>query len=137
MKTWLTSINRTITLSIIAMLSFIGYAFLESLYFLGEWIQGIPAAAGMTLVVIIVVGGWVWGMIAASGGSRKGLIAMLVFSLLPALFTLYDLIFYSPVTYGWPLVQIAVWVTFVTCVLAAVATAFQLRLQTTSPPDQG
>ena len=41
---WLTSLNGAITLSAIAMLSFIGYALLEFRYFLEQWIPGIKAA---------------------------------------------------------------------------------------------
>ena len=116
-----------ITLSSIAMLSFIGYIFLEAYFFLGQWISGITAAAAMTLVVIAIVGGWMWGLLAAVGGSRGGLIAALVFGLLRVLITLYDLILYSPIPYGWPLLQIAVWTTFVLCLIAVIAIMLQLR----------
>lgn len=128
MLNWFTSQNVVTILSIIATLLFIGYAFLEALYFLGEWITGVAAAAAMTIVVIAIVGGWVWGLLAAVGGSRGGLMALLVFNLLPALITLYDLIFYSPITYGWPLVQSWVWATFTTNILAVAATLLRLRL---------
>ncbi len=101
------------------MLSFIGYAFLESLYFLGQWITVIAAAAAMTLVVISIVGRWMRGLLAAKEGSLGGLIAALAFSIHPTLFTFYDLIFYSPNPYGWPLVQIAVWATFVSCLIVS------------------
>lgn len=127
MKKWFTSLKGAITLSVIAMLSFIAYAFLVSRYLLEQLTPGIAAAAIETLVVIAIVGGWMWGLLAASRNSRSGLIAALVFSLLPALFTLYDLIFYSPIPYGWPLLQIVVWTTFVSGVIAISAMAFQLR----------
>jgi hypothetical protein len=127
MINWFTSLRGAITLSSIAMLSFIGYVFLEAYFFLGQWISGIPAAAGMTFVVIAIVGGWIWGLLAAVGGSRGGLIAMLIFGSLPIIITLYDLILYSPIPYGWPLLQIAVWTTFVLCLIAAIAIALQLR----------
>lgn len=125
---WLASLNVAIILSIIAMLFFIGYAFLEALYFLGNWITGTAAAAAMTFVVIAIAGGWIWGLLAAVGGKRGGLIAVLVFNLLPALITLYDLIFYSPIPYGWSLVQIWVWATFLISVLAVALLVLQLRL---------
>ncbi len=127
MLTWFTSQNGAIALSFIALLSFIAYAFLESLFFLGQWISGVSAAAVMTLVVIAVVGGWMWGLFTFMGGDQRGLIAMLVFGLLPVLFTLYDLIFYSPIPYGWPLLQIMVWVTFISCSFAVVSVVLQLR----------
>ena len=127
MINWFTSLMGAITLSSIAMLSFIGYIFLEAYFFLGQWISGITAAAAMTLVVIAIVGGWMWGLLAAVGGSRGGLIAALVFGLLPVLITLYDLILYSPIPYGWPLLQIAVWTTFVLCLIAVIAIMLQLK----------
>jgi hypothetical protein len=92
MINWFTSLRGTITLSSIAMLSFIGYVFLEANFFLGQWISGITAAATMTLVVIVIVGGWLWGLLAAVGGSRAGLIAALIFGAIPVPITLYDLI---------------------------------------------
>jgi hypothetical protein len=140
MKTWFTSLNGAITLSVIALLSFIGYALLESRYFLEQWLPGRAAAAAETLFVLALVGGWLWALFAATGGSRGGLIAALVFSLLPTLFTLFDLVFYSPIPYGWPLLQIAVWIAFTSCMLAIVAIALRLRQWTdrvSQPPDQG
>ena len=126
MNNWLTSLNAAITISIIALLSFIGYAFLEALYFLGGWITGRAAAAAMTLFVMGIVGGWIWGLLAAKAGSRGGLIALFVLCLITASIMLYDIVFYSPIPYGWPLVQIAVWVTFIGSVLALIAIARQL-----------
>ena len=114
-------------LSAIAMLSFVGYAFLEAYFFLGQWLPGTTAAAAETLVVVAIVGGWTWGLLAAAGSSRGGFVAMLVFSLIAALITLYDLVFYSPIPYGWPLLQIVVWTTFVINILAIALVAFQMK----------
>ncbi len=127
MVAWFTSLKGMLTLSVIALLAFVGYAFLESRYFLEQWIPGVAAAAIETVVVLVIVGGWLWGLFAAVEGSRGALIAVLIFGALPGLMTLYDLILYSPVPYGWPLMQIMVWVTFITSVLATVAVALQLR----------
>ena len=130
MINWFTSLMGAITISSIAMLSFIGYIFLEAYFFLGQWISGVTAAAAMTFVVIVIVGGWMWGLLAAVGGSRGGLIAALAFGSLPVLITLYDLILYSPIPYGWPLLQIVVWTTFILCLIAVAAIAFQLSRPT-------
>ena len=126
MGNWLTSLNGVITLSIIAMLSFMGYAFLEALYFLNRWISGRVAAAVMTLFVIAILAVWIWGLLEAVGGSQRGLIAILVVSVITALITLYDIILYSPIPYGWPLVQIAVWVTFIASAIACGVIGWQL-----------
>ena len=108
MITWFTSLNGAITLSVFAMLSFIGYALLESRYFLEQWIPGITAAVLETLFVLVMVCLWTWALIAASDGRRGGLVAALVLSAISALIALFDLIRYSPIPYGWPLLQIAV-----------------------------
>ncbi len=127
MKTWFTSLNGAITLSAVAMLFFIAYAFLVSRYLLKQLTPGITAAGIETVVVMVIVGGWLWGLLAAAGGGRGGLFAVLVFNTLPVLFTLYDLLFYSPIPYGWPLLQIVVVGTFIVCVAAVAALAFQLK----------
>jgi hypothetical protein len=51
MKTWFTSLNGAITLSALALLSFIGYAFMETRYFLEKWIPGDGAAMVETIVL--------------------------------------------------------------------------------------
>jgi hypothetical protein len=127
MISWFTSLSGAVALSFVAMLSFIGYTFLVARYVLGEVTPGLTAAAAEALVVIAIAGGWGWALHEAAGGNRSGLIAALIFSLLPALFTVYDLIFQSPISFGWPLVQIVVWITFVSCITAVVAIAIQLR----------
>jgi hypothetical protein len=127
MRNWLLSIKGAITCSVIALLSFIAYAFLVSRYLLEELTPGVGLAAVETLIVIAIVGVWVWGLLTAVGGSRGGLIAVFLSNLLPALFTLYDLLFYSPSPYGWPLLQIVIWTTFISNVIALAAVAFQLR----------
>ncbi len=127
MKTLFEAKNRVIAVSVIALLSFVGYAFLESLFFLGEWVKGIAAAGLMTIVVIAITGGWIWSLLAAKEGRRAGFVAALVFSLFPALFTLYDLVYFSPIPYGWPLLQAAVWITFASNILAIVAITMHLR----------
>jgi hypothetical protein len=127
MLTWITSLRGAISLSVIALLAFVGYVFLESRYFLEQWLPGVAAAAIETVIVLAIVGGWLWGLMAAVDGSRGALIAVLIFGALPGLMTLYDLILYSPVPYGWPLMQIMVWTTFITSVVATAAVALQLR----------
>jgi hypothetical protein len=123
---WFTSLSSAITFSIIAMLSFIGYAFLEALYFLSGWISGRFAAALMALFVIGILGVWIWGLLESTEGSQRGLIALLIVCVVTSLIAIYDIILYSPIPYGWPLVQIAVWLTFISSALAILAIGLQL-----------
>lgn len=117
----------TFFISIFGLLTFVAYAILVSRYVLEELTPGIWPAVIETLVVLIIVGFWIWGLLSAFQGQRSGLYFLLICSLLPALFTLYDLVFQSPIQFGWPLVQIVVWMTFVTCSAATTAIILQLR----------
>lgn len=129
---WLTSLNGAITFSIIAMLSFIGYSLLVYRYVIEQLMPGIPSAVWQTLFVLLLIGGWIWSLFSALSGKRGGLIVALICTSLPALFTLYDLVFQSPIPYGWPLVQISVWVTFVICLAAIAALTYQFIIHGTS-----
>jgi hypothetical protein len=124
---YLTSSRGSLTFSILGLLSFVAYAFLVSRYVLEQLTPGVTAALIETLIVLAIVGGWVYGLLLASDGLRSGWIILLVCSLLPTLFTLYDLIFYSPIPYGWPLLQIVVWITLTSNAAACVAVIGQLR----------
>lgn len=126
MAGWFTSSRGALALSVIGLLAFAAYAVLVSRYVLEELTPGVKMAAVETLVVLAILGVWVWGLLRASAGLPGGWTILLVCSLLPTLFTLYDLVFQSPVPYGWPLVQIAVWVGFVCCALASAAAVVQL-----------
>lgn len=127
MPEWLISSKGVILVSILGLLGFIAYAFLVSRYVLEGLTPGTAAALIETLIVLVIVSGWVWGLLSASAGNQNGWIILLISSLLPVLFTLYDLIFYSPIPYGWPLLQIVVWVTFLTNAIACVAIIGQMR----------
>jgi hypothetical protein len=127
MINWFTSLNGAITLSVVAMLSFISYALLEFRYFMEQWIPGKPAAVLETFFVLGMVGLWTRALLVANGGGRGGLVAALVFSAISALIALFDLIRYSPIPWGWPLLQIAVWVMVVTNVLAIASVFLHMR----------
>ena len=122
MKTWLASLNGMVTLSALSLLSFIGYVFLMSRYFLAKWIPGDSAAAAETIGVILVVGGWMRALFAAASGRRGGLIALLAFSAVTTLIGLYDLPHPGP----WPSMLMVV-ATFVFSLIALAALVLQLR----------
>lgn len=127
MINWISTTKGAITLSTIGLLAFVAYAFLVSRYVLEELTPGVGAAFIETVIVLLIVGGWTWGLLSASEGNKAGWIVLLICSLLPTLFTIYDLTFYSPIPYGWPLLQIVLWVTFVCCAAASTAVILQLR----------
>lgn len=101
MSTWYSSKKITILLSTLALLSFVGYAFLEARYTLAEWIPGDVAAMVETFVVIVVVGGWLWALLAAAGDGQRGQVALIVFGAIAALIALYDFQFLFTTQLPW------------------------------------
>lgn len=128
MVAWFTSLTGTITLSVLAMLSFVAYALFVYRYLIEQLMPGIPGAVVQTAFVLLLLGAWIWSLFAAVGGNRSGLVVALICTCLPALLTLYDLILYSPIPNGWPLLQISVWSTFALSVIALAALAYQVRI---------
>src|SRR4030067_336684 len=74
MRNWLMSLNGAITLSVIAFLTFLGRAFMDWRY---EYPSQDPAGNWDTpgaLIYMALAGGWLWGLLAAGRGSRRGVI---------------------------------------------------------------
>jgi len=131
MKNWLTSLNGTITISVLALLTFLGRAFMDWRY---EYPQQDPAGnwdTPMALIYMALVGGWLWGLMAASRGSRRGLIVCLIaVLLLDVALALATYIFLCPPwtdCVGWPNAWSWNWSNLILGAIAAVAIAFQLR----------
>ena len=123
MKTWFTSLSGTITLSALALLSFIGYVLMEMRYFLEKWIPGDTAAAVETLIVLLIIGGWIRALFVAQAARRGGLGSLVAFSVFTALIAPYDLRYFP---LPWP-EQTMVIASFVFSVIAITALVFQLR----------
>jgi hypothetical protein len=123
MKTWFTSLHGAITLSTLALLSFIGYVLMEMRYFLGKWIPGETAAAVELFIVLLIVGGWIRALIGATSGTRNGLTALVAFCVFTALIAPYDVRFFP---LPWP-EQIMVIATFVISVITITSLVLRLR----------
>ncbi len=123
MKNWFTSLNGTVTLSALTLLSFIGYTLMEMRYFLEKWIPGDNAAAVEMFIVLLIVGGWIRALFVATNGRRGGLTALAAFCVFTALIAPYD-VRYFPLP--WP-EQTMVIATFVISVIAIAALVLQLR----------
>ena len=126
MKNRFTSLNGVLTLSALALLSFIGYTLMEMRYFLEKWIPGDSAAAVETVVVLLVVGGWVRALFAGADGRRGGLIALLILSGFATLTALYDMQFVLSTPMPWP-EQTMIFVMLGLAVLAIAALVSPLR----------
>ena len=131
MRKWFTSLSGAITLSTIALLVFLGRGFMDWRY---EYPIQDPAGAWDIpggLIYMALAGGWIWGLLAASKGSRRGLIALLIFALvldvLLALATYF--IFCPPWTgcEGWPNAWLWNWANLIAGLLAVIAIGIQLR----------
>ena len=80
MKTWFTSLNGAITLSVIALLTEVWRTLVDSLTEYPRFVPTLNAAALAALFFTVYLGGWAWTLVAAARGSRRGLIAALVLS---------------------------------------------------------
>ena len=125
MKTWFTSLNGAITLSALALLSFIGYAFMAARYFLEKWIPGDGAAMVETIVLLLIIGGWLRALFVAAGGRRGGLTALFAFSILITLIALYDTQFFL-YAMAWP-EQVMLVVMLIVGVIVTAAIGVHLR----------
>jgi len=96
---------------------------MEMRYFLGKWIPGDGAAMMETILILLIVGGWLRGLFVSTDGTRAGLFALLGFSLLAILIAAYD-IQYFPIP--WP-EETRVVSSCVFSVIAVGALVFQLR----------
>jgi hypothetical protein len=133
MRGWLVSLNGAVTLGIIAFLTLMArLTFLDALYvpeFRVLLPENQPATIALTVIVyIVLVGGWVWALLAAAQGSRGGLIASLLFSLLTALGGgLLTLAALCPNGCAAPPVgNLIVWANFVSGLAASLALGLQL-----------
>ena len=126
MRNWPLSLNGAVTLSALALLSFIGYTLMEMRYFLEKWIPGDGAAAVETIVVLLIVGGWLQSLFAARDGKRGGLVALLAFSVLNILIGLYDMQYVLNGPMPWP-EQFMVIAILIVGVIAAAAVGVYLR----------
>ncbi|MGZ5491674.1 MAG: hypothetical protein ACXWE6_13185 [Nitrososphaeraceae archaeon] len=125
MKKWFASYNGAVILSSAALLAFIGYIFMEMRYTLGNWIPGNTAAMVETVVILLIIGGWLRALFVTASGRRAGLIASLIFSLFIIIIAIYDMkyvIFYETV---WPL-KLMVIIMLIVGIIVAVTTSVQL-----------
>jgi hypothetical protein len=130
MKNYFLSLNGAITLSVIAFLTFLGRLFMDWRYE-----SHLMGAAGSldeflyVLVFLVFLGIFIWGMLAAKNGSRRGLIACFIMVLLLNIGFALATYFYwcppasctsSPNMWRWN------WIHLITGLLAAIALIFQL-----------
>jgi hypothetical protein len=129
MKNWFFSIGGAITLALISLLVFLSRTFIDFYYVYGEFGPSVGIASGAILLHIVLFGGWIWSLLSAVQGSRRGLIAVFGFNLFFFLFiAVGTLVSYcpSPCQTGWPLREIAIWTSLITGLLASISLGFQI-----------
>lgn len=130
MKKWFTSLKGAIALSVISLLVFLGRAFIDFYFVYGEFALSLGMVGLLVLINMALFGGWIWGLLAAVQGSRRGVVALLGFDLFFLLvIAVGTLVAYcpSPCHTAWPLGEIANWSSLVVGLLAAISLGFQLR----------
>lgn len=130
MKTWFTSLNGAITVSVIALLTELWRAFLDFQHQYSNFLDSTGAVLLGTLLYTAFFGGWAWALLRAMRGSRSALIAALIINVLFLLvIPVGDLVAYCPPPCPelWPLYELANWINLLFGLLATVALALQLR----------
>ena len=129
MKNWFLSFRGAITLAVMSLLVFLGRTFIDFYYVYGEFGFSVGMVSGMTLVNMVLFGGWIWSLINAVQGSRRGLIAVFGFNMFFFLFiAVGTLVSYcpSPCQTGWPLGETAIWTSLITGLLASISLGIQI-----------
>jgi hypothetical protein len=139
MKTWLVSLNGAVALAIVAFATLIArVTFLDALYvpeFRVMFPENQPTSIALMIVIFMIfIGVWVWSLLAASRGSRGGLIVTLLYSLFTALGGgLITLTAFCPIGCAAPPVGDAVvWTNLIFGLAASIALGLQLTRSHTS-----
>lgn len=130
MKQWFTSLNGAITLSVLALLSEAWRGFLDAMFVFPTDIADEGLMNLAAVIFTLLFGGWAWSLVAASRGSRRGLIAAFVLNLLVLLaIPVSWLFFYCPAACRADagVFNLANTLNLVLGVLAAVSLGWQLR----------
>jgi len=130
MKTWFTSLNGAVILSVIALLTQLWRAFLDFQHEYSNFLNSTGAVLLGTLLYTALFGGWAWALLRARRGSRRALIVALIINLLFLLvLPIGTLVAYcpSPCPELWPLMELANWINLLFGLLATVTLALQLR----------
>lgn len=130
MKNWFTSLNSAIAFSAIALLTEVWRGFLDAMFVFPNDIGEENFMHLAALIYVFLFALWVWSLISAARGSRRGLVAAFAINLLVLLIIpVSTLLFYCPVDClaeaGW-IFSLANSLNLLFGLLAAVALGSQL-----------
>jgi hypothetical protein len=129
MKNWFMSLPGAITLTVISFLVFLGRAFIDFYYVFEEFGLGVGMVGGAVVIYLALFGGWIWGLLSAVQGSRRGWIAVFSFNLFFLLIiAVGTLVSYcpSPCSTGWPLGEIFIRLSLIFGLFASLTSGFQI-----------
>ncbi len=129
MKAWFTSLNGAVTLSVIALLTFVARAAGIDAMLLDMTKDQAIEVALLMLWTMTLLGVWIWALLAAVRGRRGGVLAALIFSLLSALLSGLALLVFcaGKGCAAWPVGNIIIWAELITGLAASIALGLQLR----------
>jgi len=129
MRNWFLSLHGAIAFTLISLLVYLGRAFIDFYYVFGEFGLGVGMVGIAIFIYLLLFGGWIWALLSAVQGSRRGLIAAFGFNLFFLLgIAVGTLVSYcpSPCRTGWPLGEIAIWASFIAGLLASIPLGVQI-----------
>lgn len=130
MKNWFTSLNGAIALSMISLLVFLGRTLIDFYYVYREFNLDVGTVALAMLANMALFGGWIWALLSAVQGSRRGLISVLVLDLFFFfVIAVGTVVSYcpSPCRTAWPLGEITIWASVIFGLIASVSAWLALR----------
>lgn len=142
---WLRSWQGLLAIAALAFLAFLERAFLDWRFVFGEFISeaDIGTAAAALAFYVLIAGIWLWVLLAAARGSRRGLLtllglalAMLVGGGISTLASFCP----SPCRTAWPLMEVSNWAGLTVGILAVLAAGRRLLAGDRSPsnsPEEG
>jgi hypothetical protein len=129
MKKWYLSLHGAITFALIALLVFLGRAFIDFYYVYGEFGLQLGIVSGAVLIHTLLFGGWIWSLLSAAQASRRGLCSLFGFnSFFFIVMGVGTLVFYcpSPCRSGWPLGEIVNWTSLIVGFVAGISIGYQI-----------
>jgi hypothetical protein len=130
MKNWFTSLNGAMAFSLVSLLVFLVRAFLDFYAVFGEYGLSITMVSLSMVFYAALFGGWIWALLSAARGSRRGLVTAFGFNLFFLLvIAVGTLVSYcpSPCSTAWPLGEIAIWASLIFGLLAAISLGLQFQ----------
>jgi hypothetical protein len=128
--TWFRSRGGAVTVSWLALLAFLGRTMLDWRYVYPDEVPEGAVTVASLVVTVALVAGWIWSILAAGRGERRGTVgalALVLFLGIGLAAATAVALCPSPCQTAWPLMEIANCAQLVLGVLAAVALGIQLR----------